>query len=212
VSVRAVLAVAGTLVALAGCAAPISGEPVLSGDSSAPTTGESSDPRFANLLPPRPRELDLTGVDPCKDLLTERQLRELDYDLGYARPPKSGHSDIHGGPDCTFASNGGAGGSSRNVRSLVGISTTEGALTWITDPARTPDARPEVVTVRGFSALVLPNPKVPGNCAVVVDTAEGQYLDVSSSQDDGEGTDPEPYCEEAEHVAGMAIQTISASR
>src|SRR5690242_11334016 len=124
-NVRAALTVAGALVALTGCAAPISGEPAPSKGSGAPTTSESTDPKFAHLLPPRPRELDLVGVDPCKDLLTNQQLHELDYDLGYARPPKPDHSDIHGGPDCTFASNGGAGGPTRNIRSLVGISTTE---------------------------------------------------------------------------------------
>jgi hypothetical protein len=208
VNVRAVVVVVVALATTTACSVRGSGEP-------RPETSparESSDPRFADLLPPRPRELDLRNVDPCKDLLTDQQLRELDYDLGYARPPKPDHSDIHGGPDCTFASNGGTGGPSRNVRSLLGISTTEGALAWVTDPARTPDTRPDVVAIQGFFALALPNPKFPDNCKIVVDTAEGQYLEVSSARDSGEGTSAEPYCEEAEHVADMAIQTISASR
>jgi hypothetical protein len=163
-------------------------------------------------LPPRPRELDLTGVDPCADLLTDQQLRELDYDLGFALPPGPDHSDFHGGPNCTFGSTGLAGGTSRNMASLVGISTTEGALTWVTDPTRALDERPDVITVDGFSALVLPHPRLPDNCKVVVDTADGQYLEVSSSADTGEGASMAPYCDEAERVAGMAIQTISASR
>jgi len=206
VSLRDIGIVTGLLAVLTGCSVHSSGDP-------RPTnTTESSDSRFADLLPPRPRELDLTGVDPCGDLLTDQQLRELNYDRGYARPPGPDTSAIHGGPNCTFGSTGLSGGPSRNMASLVGISTTEGALAWITDPARTPDERPEVVTVEGFSALVLPHPSLPDNCKVVVDTAEGQYLEVASSPDSGEDTVLAPYCAEAERVAGMAIRTISASR
>lgn len=212
-NVRTIIVVLGALTMLSGCTVRSSGDPApTSAGGSSGSATETTDPKFANLLPPRPRELDLTGVDPCKDLFTEQQLRELAYDLGYARPPRPDHSDIHGGPDCTYASNGGSGGTDRNIRSLVGISTTEGALAWVTDPARAPARRPEVVTVDGFSALVLPHPKLADNCKVVVDTAEGQYLEVSSGQATGEGSAPEPFCAEAERVAGMAVQTISASR
>lgn len=217
-SIRTVVVVVGIFAALTGCTVRSSGDPSPTnpgGESSEVPTSEASettDSRFADLLPARPRELDLTGVNPCTDLLTDQQLRELDYDLGYARPPGADHSDIHGGPDCTFGSTGGAGGSSRNILTLVGIATTEGALAWVTDPVRTPDTRPEVATIEGFSALVLPHPTLPDNCKVVVDTAEGQYLEVSSLQATGEGTSVEPYCAEAERVAGMAIETVTASR
>lgn len=181
-----------------------------SGDPAAPTS--TSGTRYADILPPRPAELDLRDVDPCTDLLTDRQLRDLRYDLGYARPPLPDNSDIHGGPDCTFSSTGSAGGDDRNVVTLVGISTTEGALTWVTDPARVPETRPDVVAVDRYSALVLPNPRLPDDCLVVVDTAEGQYLEVSAGPAVGEHPSPDPYCAEAERVADMAIQTISANR
>jgi hypothetical protein len=212
VKVRAVGAVIGAFAVLAGCAVNVSGEASPGGDSSTSPTGETSEPKYADLLPPRLRELDLAGVDPCTELLTDQQLRELDYDLGYARPPLPGRSNIHGGPDCTFASNGGAGGSNRNMSSQVGISTTEGASTWVTDPAREPNTRPEVADIQGFSALVLPNPKFPDDCLVVVDTAEGQYLQVASGESSGSADDPAPFCQEAKIVARMAIQTVSASR
>lgn len=198
-----------TTLALTGCAARTSRELTESASAAIDTTSESP---FHGLLPPRTRELDLSDVDPCTDLLTHDQLVELDYDLGFARPPIPDHSDIHGGPDCTYSSNGGAGGSSRNIRALVGISTTESASAWLDDPARTPDARPDVVTVEGFSALVLPHPKISDDCLVVVDTAAGQYLEVASSPDSGEAPNAGPYCEEAKRVAGMAIQTVLAAR
>lgn len=207
-NIRSVLVVTGALAVLAGCAVRSGGEPS-PGTSSTSTT---STPKYANLLPPRPRELDLADVDPCADLLTNQQLRDLGYDLGYARPPLPGHSLVHGGRDCTFSSNGGSGGIDRKISTQVGIATTEGALTWVTDPEREPDARPAVVDIQNFHALVLPHPKLPDNCLIVVDTAEGQYLEVSSSSTDGSGTSPEPYCEEGERVADLAIRTISASR
>lgn len=209
---RAVLLLTVTMIALAGCTVSVSGEPKSPEKSSTPPTSRTSDSKFAGLLPPRPRELDLAGVDPCADLLTERQLRDLNYDLGYARPPTPGRDDIHGGASCVFASNGGSGGVNRNVGTLITISTTEGALAWVNDPAREPSSRPEVASVEGFYALVLPHPKVPDDCLIVVDTANGQYLDVSSGASSGNGTGVETYCAEAERVAGFAIQTISASR
>ena len=205
-NIRIIVMAAAVVVAVAGCGVRSSGAPLPA------TTSGPSDARFADLLPPRSGELDLTGVDPCADLLTEGQLRELRYDLGYARPPRPDHSDIHGGPDCTFSSTGGAGGVDRNIRTLVGISTSEGAMTWVTDPYRAPEQRPDVVTVDRFSALVLPHPKITDNCLVVVDTAEGQYLEVSVSPAVGADTSPDPYCVEARRVAGMAIRTISDNR
>lgn len=204
-----VLVIIAALAALAGCTERSSGDPKPTRSSDA---NPSTDPQFADILPERPRELDLTDVNPCTDLLTDQQLRELDYDLGFARRPKVEDSSIHGGMTCTFASNGGDGGPDRDIHSLVGISTTEGALAWVTDPARAPDARPDVVTIERFSALVLPHPKFADDCLVVVDTADGQYLEVESSKATGGGTSAELYCAEAERVAGMAIQTISASK
>lgn len=183
-------------------------------ESSPYANSETRPHKYADLLPHRTRELDLSDVDPCADVLTEQQLWDLDYDLGLLRPPRPSRSNIHGGPECTFASNGGAGAgvTNRNVSSQVGISTTEGASAWLTDPAREPRERPEVVNVQGFSALVLPNPKFPDDCLVVVDTAEGQYLGVSSGESSGSADDPAPYCQEAERVAGFAIQTVEGRR
>jgi uncharacterized protein DUF3558 len=214
VRVATVIVVAGVLVVLTACTVSRDGAPAPVGNTAPTSTSgsaETTDPRFADLLPPRPRELDLTGVQPCTDLLTDQQLRELDYDRGYLRPPSADHSDFHGGPDCLFGSTSLTGGPNRNMSSLVGISTTEGALAWVTDPVRAPKDRPEVVTVEGFSALVLPHPRLAGNCLVVVDTAQGQYLEVDSGPDVGEGP-YDPYCAEAARVAGMAIQTLTASR
>ncbi|MGB3439466.1 MAG: DUF3558 domain-containing protein [Actinophytocola sp.] len=169
-----------------------------------PSAADTSEP----LLPPRSRELDLSGVDPCTDLLTDKQLRGLDYDLGYARPPMPGRSLVHGGPTCTFSSSELAGGqgTDRNMLTLVGISTTASASS-----AAAGTENPDVVTIHGFSALVLTNPMLHYACLVVVDTADGQYLDVSSSPVKPAGTEKaEPYCHEARVVARMALETIAS--
>jgi uncharacterized protein DUF3558 len=209
VSLRQLTAAIVLSTVVAGCTTHVSGDPTPIGAGVKPTTSVSM---ADGLLPPRTHELDLSGLDPCTDLFTDQQLRELEYDRGYARPPDAGVSGIHGGPDCVFGSTGLSGGPNRNIGALVGVSTSEGALAWVTDPARTPAARPDVVTIEGFFALVLPHPLLSDNCMVVVDTGEGQYLAVSSKPDSGEDTKVVPYCAEAERVAGMAIQTISASR
>lgn len=209
-NIRFLYLVVGAVVVLAGCVARSGDGPDLDqAPSSTAAVSESSDPRYVDLLPPRPRELDLTDVDPCTDLLTDQQLRDLDYDLGYARPPVPGRDDIHGGRKCVFASSGGSGGVDRNVGTLISISTTEGALAWANAPARAPARRPEVANIEGFYALVLPNPILRNNCLVVVDTADGQYLDVSSGASNGKGPGPQPFCQEAQRVASLAIRTIS---
>ena len=204
---RIILVMALALAAVsAGCTVRSGGDPVPVARTA------TSEPPFADILPPRTTELDLRDVDPCRDLLTDRQLRELRYDLGYARAPLPDHSDIHGGRDCTFSSTGGAGGVDRNMATLVGIATTEDARTWVADPARAPATRPDVVPVDRFSALVLPHPKFPDDCLVVVDTGPRQYLEVSVSPAMGEEPAVDPYCAEARRVATMAIQTVSATR
>lgn len=206
---RHLAAVVVLLTVAVGCTTRSNGEPIPTNAGARTTT---TVPMADDLLPPRTREVDLSGVDPCADLLTGEQLGELEYDRGYARPPGADHSDIHGGPNCTFGSTGLSGGPDRNMASLVGVSTSEGALAWITDPSRTPDTPPDVITIEGFSALVLPHPRFPDNCLIVVDTFEGQYLEVESSPDAGDDTELAPYCAEAERVVGMALQTITASR
>jgi hypothetical protein len=171
------------------------------------TTNDTSTSPTVELLPPRARELDLSDVDPCTGLLTDEQLRELGYDLGYARPPKAESSREYDGPTCTFSSTNLSGGKSRNILTLVGISTADGVSSITVS-----SSQPEVMRIADFSALVLPNPSLPDSCLVVVDNAEGQFLEVSSGPITSPGSGLTPYCDEAERVALMAIRTISESK
>lgn len=205
----------GVLTALAGCdVAKTGAETPTSEKSQSPsstdgTTGDS----LSEKLPPRTRDLDLTGVDPCTDVLTDQQLRELAYDLGYNRPPLPEDSKVHDGPTCTYSSTGSSGNTNRDIVARIGVTTSQGAETWLTDPDREASAElAEPATVEDFPALVMPHPDFSDSCMVIVDTADGQYLSVAASPASGEGTSPDPYCAEAERVAGMIIQTVSASR
>ena len=179
--------------------------------SRAPSSSSTS---TARVLPQRPRELDLTGVNPCTDVLTRDQLHQLAYDLGYQRKPQAGKSDIHGGQACLYASTSPPDQPSRDIASLITISTSEGAEAWLNDPRRkrSPDQY-RVTTILGFPALILPNPAVVDNCDVVVDVHSGQYLEVNpSSGGSKRGTSPDPYCAEGQRVAELVVQNLLARR
>jgi hypothetical protein len=158
--------------------------------------------------------LDLTGVDPCSyDVLTQQQLHQLAYDLGYQRKPGPGTVGFDNGRSCGYSSSTPPDQPSRNIGSIVVISTSAGAEIWLTDPNRQGSGkRARRTTIAGFPALVMPHPRFVDNCAAVVDLHEGQYLMVESTPDGFDDTKVEPYCAEAERVAGMAVQTLSARR
>jgi hypothetical protein len=198
------------LAVLAACTTQRTGSSAPTNTSRSASGSNSSTP----VLPPRPRELDLTYVNPCTDVLTMDQLHQLAYDLGYQRQPILGKSDIHGGPSCLFSSTDPPDQPSRDLASLVLISTSEGAEVWLTDPRRKPPPdKYRLVTVMGYPALVLPHPFIVDNCDLVVDVHKGQYLEVDSSPGTSKsGTSPDPYCAEAQKVAGMIIQNLSARK
>lgn len=178
------------------------------------TDSRASPSSAAPLLPRRPRELDISNVNPCTDVLTGDQLHQLAYDLGYQRSPIAGKSDIHGGPTCAYGSMRPFDQPSRKIGSLIGVSTSEGAEAWLTDPHRQAAADlHRLVTVAGFPALVLPHPDIADFCAIVVDVHAGQYLEIGSSPDGGaEDTTPDPYCSEAQRVSGIVLQNLMARR
>jgi len=199
--------------AITACTASRTGAPDPENKPSSSTQTSSVAPSTtARLLPPRPRSLDLSRVDPCMDVLTKPQLRQLAYDLGYQREPQPNTSAIDNARNCTYSSSAPPDQPSRDIGSLIAISLSAGAETWLTDPTRGGSAeRARSATIEGFPALVMPHPRIVDNCAVVVDVHDGQYFLVASSPSGGaEGASPEPFCAEAQRVAEMVIQTLSA--
>ena len=156
------------------------------------------------MLPPRSKDLDLTGLDPCKALTTD-QAKELQYDAGYELEPMPGTDGITGAPNCTYSS------SSRDVGALIIPVTTEGAEQWLTNPDRETDVQPVQTTVAGFPALELKLPDTK-SCKVMLDVHDGQQLDVFSLDLGGGPKDVEAYCNEAKKVAGMVIETVNSGR
>jgi hypothetical protein len=212
------LLVAGiSVLLLSACTTRNSGSPVPAspnvGESTAATTTTGATPSStAHLLPPRPRDLDLSGVDPCKDALTPAQLHQLAYDLGYERPPVGGHVLLDDGRTCGYSSSRPTDQPSRDIGSMIIISTSAGAEVWITDMKNRSNTISQT-TVMQFPALVVPHPNFVDICEVVVDVHDGQYLGVqSSASGQANGTSPDPYCAEAKRVAEMTIQTLSARR
>jgi hypothetical protein len=201
---------AAVLALLTSCAVGHAGTPVANPPSTASTSAPST--RIsAYPLEPRERTLDLRNVDPCTDLLTDTQLRELVYDVGYQSRPGRTTSGITGGPGCSFSSSRPIGREGRNIGVLFNIATDESASEWLTDPARYASAvLAREVDVEGFPALVMPHPRFVDNCMVVVDTDEKQYLLVAADPDHTDDTSSERYCAEAQRVAAMAIRTLTA--
>lgn len=152
-AVRAVLLLV-TAVMAAGCTTAVPGAP--------PAAGPAP-------LPPRPREVRLDGVDPCSVLTVEQRAA-----LGYRGRASSSrpYVDLFGGevPTCTMSS------SSTDPTILgVGIVTTVGIERWQEGNL---DAVVRLDSVRGFPAIVAVPSQSKTYCAVEVDVAAGQLLDV----------------------------------
>ncbi|TDQ05244.1 DUF3558 domain-containing protein [Labedaea rhizosphaerae] len=182
---------------------PTSATSVTSDTSAGSTTTGSTTSR---VLPPRPRDIDLTGIDPC-DMLTKSQAREMEYDKGYQRPPQHDTNDVTGAPSCSFSSSTSGSGL------LISPVTTEDASVWLTNPERETVNPPEKTTVDGFPALRIkpkPTDDLPNNCHLIIDVHDGQYIDIFVNNLSGEPAPASTYCTEADKVAGLAIETTGS--
>ncbi|HEX5810613.1 MAG TPA: DUF3558 domain-containing protein [Pseudonocardia sp.] len=144
-----------TAVLAAGCTTVVAGTP------SAPT---------GVLLPPRPREIRLDGVDPCS-LLTEEQRAALGLE-SEPRPGTISSSALYGGnvPICTMR------GFTANATTLgIGLVTTAGIDLWTTGRL---EADVTASNVHGFPAVVAVPRRFTEYCNVDVDVAQGQLVDL----------------------------------
>jgi hypothetical protein len=152
------------------------------------------------LLPPRPREVRLDGVDPCS-LLKPEQRAELGFT---SRPTLSRpYVELFRGdvPTCTMY-----GSSPGAVLLGVGAVTTAGIERWKDDDLA---ARLRRTVVAGFPALVAVPTQSTAYCSVEVDVAPGQLLDVQVT--DGGDTPPVPQehlCTRASRTAEEMTQTL----
>jgi hypothetical protein len=153
------------------------------------------------LLPPRPREVRLDGVDPCS-LLTKEQRAAL----GFESEPRSGTiaaSALYRGdvPICTMR-----GFTGRASSVGIGVVTTAGIDLWTTGSL---DAEVTPTTIGGFPAVVAVPRRFIEYCSVDVDVAPGQLIDVQFR--DG-GNRPQiaqkDLCKQAVQTAEAAVTSL----
>jgi hypothetical protein len=154
------------------------------------------------LLPPRPREVRLDGVDPCSLLKPEQRA-----ELGLTSEPaySNAYVELFRGevPTCTIHS-------SRPDAVILGIGivTTAGIERW-QDPSLSADVRPTAVA--DFPAVVTVPTQSNAYCGVEVDVADGQLLDVQVL--DGGDVPPveqDDLCERAARSADQVMRTLVA--
>jgi Protein of unknown function (DUF3558) len=162
----------------------------------------SAGPSFpAPGLPPRPREIDLTGVDNCS-LLTPEQQRRLGADRA---PVASTETDRYGNSYCHF----GKGMSSPRFTYTVKVVTQEDAAVYLT---RERNAIARVVSAAGFPAVEARPPGDERGCFMFVSTKDGQYLSVQYGESTGSHDTTEVTCEKARVAAELAMQTLLTQR
>lgn len=153
------------------------------------------------VLPPRPRELPLDGVDPC-ELLTPTQRAELG--LNQRTVPYMSTGPINSGRACSLG-----GDEPRAI--AVGLAlVTRNGIEAVTAPGTVTDALAPV-TLEGFPAIVA-KARNTDACFVDIDVADGQLLDVLFR--DGGRKPPIPQdqlCRDAIAVAELAMRTLLAT-
>jgi hypothetical protein len=183
------LLAAVAIAAVAGCAAPVTGTP-------APASGGVE--AGGVVLPPRPRELRLDGVDPC-GLLTAEQRAELGLD-GDSLPGTT-DAPYFAGRKCSLV-----GFEPRDIALSFTLATSSGlnqllapgVLRGTTDPT----------AVAGFPAVIA-RPTLIDVCAVAIDVAEGQFLDIQFRDAGNRPPIPQDQlCRDAVQVAEAAMQTM----
>lgn len=209
-SSRTVAALAILLVVTA-CDATEAGKPVASGgpvSSSIATTSASPGPSSGSPLPPRPRDLEIDGFNPCQ-AWTADQLTALGLDV----------DPVGGGPMTTATGDAGCGyiaaGDGRPlVNFFISFELDRDAADVLV-----PDSQgmaTQVAEVAGFPAVRETGPERSLRpCLFAVSTKDGQYVEVrldygSSIQS---GVLPlEQACERTLQAATFAMQTLQAQR
>ncbi|MGH3935983.1 MAG: DUF3558 domain-containing protein [Pseudonocardiaceae bacterium] len=190
------LAVAGVLaLAATGCAGPPTGS------GGTPRQTSAAPATSVTALPPRPREIDLIGVDTCTLLTTEQQRQ-----LGTDRPPGlSNYPDRYGNQSCSY----GKSLSSPRFGYSVKVVTQEDATVYLTGER---DVTARVVLVAGFPAVENRRPTDERGCFVDVSTKDGQYLSVQYAESTGSNDTAEVACEKARVAAELAMLTLLTQR
>lgn len=152
-------------------------------------------------LPPRLRDVDLTGVDACTLLASEQQRQ-----LGIDRPPKASvETDRYGNTYCDYRHSL----SSPRFGYQLKVVTQEDAAVYLTGER---NAVAQVVSAAGFPVVTARRPTDERGCFALVSTTDGQYLSVQYGESTGSNDTSEAACEKARVAAEMAMQTLLTQR
>ena len=191
--------IGGLVVALlalsTACASQQTGQP-----APAASTGSVPPTHLSTLsLPPRPRNVPLTGVDPCS-LLTRAQQARLGVDPGVEGQPDVNWHD----PQCGFQLTDPGTLPSYNVQTV----TNAGIQYWL-NPLLANNTKP--VSIGGFPAVdVTSKATVANSCQTVVSVADGQMLIVQFDFPPTTTTAAQS-CVNTEQVAQAAIATLQTA-
>jgi len=186
---RRLLLLLTAAVALAGCSTPIAGSPSPADPAAAPG---------GITLPPRPRELRLDDIDPCT-LLTPAQRVELGLD-GRAESDVT-DAPYFAGPRCTIVAF-----EPREIGLGLVLSTGSGIDELLVPGVIGDDVT--TTTVSDFPAVIA-KPGITDACAVDVDVAEGQFIDVQLRDVGKNPAIPqEQLCQDALRIAEAAVSTL----
>lgn len=153
-------------------------------------------------IPPRPQELKLDGVEPCK-LFTEAQLDQLKV-VGKPRP--RGSSTKYKAPACSLD----VDRQEPRYSYVVYTITTEGFEQWLTGKR---NAEAKLVTIEGFPAAEFHTlGVVDSDCAVAVGVAAGQQLHVEMTPITPGAFKQDQICKLSEQAAALAVQTLQTLR
>lgn len=155
-------------------------------------------------LPPRPRDIDIRGIDPCS-LLTPTQRADLGLDADPQNDVQ--RSPLFDGPEpaCTLGGYGPRAAAVRVALPYDGLGVDAFA------PSRVRSAV-TVIDVQEFPAVQAAPPDELRLCSVVVDLGPGKALNVQYR--DGGGEPPIPQddlCPGAVAVAQAAMRTLLAT-
>lgn len=161
------------------------------------TQVSSGDPRPATSVsgssePSRPRDVDLSGKDPCA-LVPESDLTGFDV----FKPGVPKQNEEFDSPECSYSGD--------HHGFWVMLVTRDGIEVW-SDGSRDAEVG-EIEAVDGFPAITLAGDLTPHRCDVVVDVADGQYLMTTVLPDNSEAPFAET-CELAHEFAGSAMSTL----
>ncbi|MEU5696042.1 DUF3558 domain-containing protein [Actinosynnema sp. NPDC020468] len=171
--------------------------PATLGQSATPTTGTSGTSRTPPVASsvPRPKELKLDNVDPCK-VLTSAQMAQLS--VVTAERNDGTVVDTGKTPLCDYASAG-----AQTTAYGVGLITSVGIDYWTGNGNYT--ATPTLIN--GYSALTIALAGVQDACAVAIDVADGEQLYVDF-RPIGKKPSQDQMCQNAKKAAELALVTL----